>query len=203
MERSQTRGRVPRARAERLGKNAGNSPSDKGKPSSKGDAKTTADAKAAEEAKAKAAQEAKAKAKAEKRAAEAAAKAAASAKASSVVTVASAVSEEVPSLVGAVGLTSSRSTAPRVMMAQSLDCEIDDVSGSESLESEIPRRAEGDTPERSEVERGDFSSAELSSDEEEDEDQHQLLHPLRLWVLNLKISSCGQDRNILMKTSGE
>ena len=37
----------------------------------------------------------------------------ASAKASSVVTVASAVSEEVPSLVGAVGLTSSRSTAPR------------------------------------------------------------------------------------------
>ena len=104
-----------------------------------------------------------------------------------MVTVASAVSEEVPSLVGAVGLTSSRSTAPRVMMAQSLDCESDDVNGSESLESEIPMRAEGDTPEWSEVERGDFSSAEPSSDEEEDEDQHRQLHPLRLWVLNLTI----------------
>ena len=186
-EKITNKGKGAKGKNGKDGKDAGNSSSDKGKPSSKGDAKATADAKAAEEAKAKAVQDAKAKAKAEKRAAKAAAKAAASAKASSVVTVASAVSEEVPSLVGAVGLTSSQSTAPRVMMAQSLDCESDDVSGSESLESEIPMRAEGDTPEWSEVERGDFSSAEPSSDEEEDEDQHQQMHPLRLWVLNLTL----------------
>ncbi|CAE7929218.1 unnamed protein product, partial [Symbiodinium necroappetens] len=186
-EKIANKGKGAKGKSGKDGKDAGNSSSEKGKQSSKGDAKATADVKAAEEAKAEAAQEAKAKAKAEKRAAKAAAKAAASAKASSVVTVASAVSEEVPSSVGAVGLTSSRSTAPRVMMAQSLDCESDDVSGSESLESEIPMRAEGDTPEWSEVERGDFSSAEPSSDEGEDEDQHRQLHPLRLWVLNLTI----------------
>ncbi|CAE7823039.1 GIP, partial [Symbiodinium necroappetens] len=141
-EKIANKGKGAKGKGGKDGKDTGNPSSDKGKPSSKGDAKATADAKAAEEAKAKAAQEAKAKAKAEKRAAKAAAKAAASAKASSVVTVASAVSEEVPSLVGAVGLTSSRSTAPRIMMAQSPDCESDDVSGSESLESEIPMRAE-------------------------------------------------------------
>ncbi|CAE6971992.1 GIP [Symbiodinium sp. CCMP2592] len=131
--------------------------------SDKGKSSGKGDAKAIADA--KAAEEAKAKAAAEAKA------------------------KEVPSLVGAVGPTSSGSTAPRIMMAQSLDCESNDLSESESLESEIPMRAEGDTPEWSEVERGDFSSAEPSSEEEGQagEDQPRQLHPLRLWVLNLTI----------------
>ncbi|CAE7510622.1 unnamed protein product [Symbiodinium sp. CCMP2592] len=55
--------------------------------------------------------------------------------------------------------------------------------------AEAAASAKGDTPEWSEVERGDFSSAEPSSEEEfqADEDQHRQVQPLRLWVLNLTI----------------
>ena len=180
-ERFSSKGKEAKGKSGKDGKDAGKSSSEKGKSSGKGDAESDCRGKRRlKKQRLRPLRKAKAKVKAEKKAAKAAAKAAALAKASSVMTVASAASEEVPSLVGAVGQTSSGSTAPRIMMAQSLDCESNDSSESESLESEIPMRAEGDTPEWSEVERGDFSSAEPSSGEEfqDDEDQHQQLHPL-------------------------
>ena len=170
------------------GKDGKNGKGDKGATkSAEPKAKAKAEAKAAADA--TPTPSARAKTKAEKKAAKAAAKAA-----SSTAAVAQEF-EDVPALAGAACAAQESSSRPCAMMASNLNDEPDSDSDSDNNPSisGIPMRADGDTPEWSEVERGEFSSEEAES-----EGSDVLLNfqqqPEPLWTLELSVTEYMQWR---------
>ncbi|OLP94992.1 Retrovirus-related Pol polyprotein from transposon TNT 1-94 [Symbiodinium microadriaticum] len=129
----------------------------------------------------------KAKTKAEKKAAKAAAKAAASTAATAQE------SEDIPALAGAACAVQESSSKPHAMMARSWNVEPDSDSDDEGNIPEIPMRADGDTPEWSEVERGEYSSEEAQSDGSDAWIDFQR-QPEPLWTLELSVTEYIQWR---------